>query len=167
MSTPVVPIPVPLSGLRDRSALLLGEWFGCGRSRYAPGTVGALGTLPLYVCIRSLSPPSYWFIAVAITAIGIWASGHSARILAVKDPSRVVIDEVAGTLLALGFVRGHVALEVCAWTLFRLLDITKPGFIDRAQYLEPAGIGIMADDILAGLGAGTAAWFLGVTFFLP
>lgn len=148
----------------DRLGLTLGEWFGCGRSRFAPGTVGALGTLPLYVCLREAPTWSYWLVSLTLCAIGLWASEVSARVLGEKDPGRVVIDEVAGTLLALGCVRGLLVPEILAFGLFRLLDITKPGPIDRVQYWKPSGLGIMIDDILAGLCAGAlargAAWLL-------
>jgi phosphatidylglycerophosphatase A len=74
-----------------------------------------------------------------------------------EDPQAVVIDEVAGTLLAMGIARpAGIIGELAAFALFRVLDITKPGVIDRAQRLRPEGLGIMADDVLAGLGAGVA-----------
>jgi phosphatidylglycerophosphatase A len=67
-------------------------------------------------------------------------------------------------LIALGFVRGHLAYEALAWVGFRFFDITKPGPIDRVQYLSPPGLGIMADDILAGLVSGGLAALL-LAFF--
>lgn len=67
----------------------------------------------------------------------------------------MVIDEVAGVLIAMGLVaNGPLWGLAVAWVLFRVLDITKPWLIDKAQYLEPEGLGIMADDLLAGLVAG-------------
>jgi len=151
--------------LLDRIGLTLGEWFGCGRSPFAPGTVGAVGTVPLYLCLRAVPEWTYWLVTFAISAVGIWASEVSARVLGDKDPSRVVIDEVAGTLLALGCVRGLLVPELLAFVLFRLLDITKPGPIDRVQYWKPTGLGIMIDDVLAGICAGALA--RGAALLLP
>ncbi len=138
-------------------ARVLATWFGCGLSPVAPGTVGTLGTLPLAVVLLRLPPMQYWAATVAITVLGIWASGRVARELATDDPQSVVIDEVSGTLIALGFVQGlGVVAGGAAVLLFRIFDIWKPGPIDWVQRLH-GGFGIMLDDVLAGLGAGVLA----------
>jgi phosphatidylglycerophosphatase A len=127
--------------------------------------VGSAAALPLALLLRPL--PAYAFIAfaVAISLLGIWASDRSAAILGEEDPQSVVIDEVAGVLLALCFVQNlGPGAWAMAWSLFRVLDISKPGPIDRIQYLKPAGVGIMADDILAGLAAGAIALALTLAF---
>ncbi len=125
----------------------------------APGTVGTVGALPVFFALRLLPPLVLPTVAVAVSALGVWASGRAAVVLGEDDPQRVVIDEVAGMLLALSFVpsSGWPAWLAC-FLLFRLLDIKKPGLIDRAQYLEPAGLGIMADDLLAGVTTGALVW---------
>jgi phosphatidylglycerophosphatase A len=84
----------------------------------------------------------------------------------VKDPAEIVVDEVAGQSIALLLLhavlqpaaQAHVrwGLVVLAFGLFRLLDVAKPGWIDRAQSL-PGGWGVMADDLLAGAVAGILA----------
>lgn len=159
------PSPGRASGL-SRLALLLSEWFGCGRSPFAPGTVGALGALPLYWLLRDQSSLIYWLSVSVISVVGIAASNRAAALLQDEDPSRVVIDEVAGVLIALGFVRGQAWwLEAIAWLLFRAFDIGKPGPVDRVQYLSPPGLGIMADDILAGIFAGLVAF--GIAWAFP
>ena len=143
----------------DQLVLLIGQWFYTGRARYAPGTVGSLGAIPLFLLARDGSKLSYWTLTLVVSLLGIYVSDRCALILEDKDPSSVVIDEVAGVLIALGCVaHGPNWLLGVAWILFRLLDITKPWLIDRAQYLKPAGLGIMADDLLAGLCAGGLAW---------
>ena len=136
----------------------LATWLGCGKSPVAPGTVGTLGALPLYWALKRLSPPAYFAATAAVTAIGIWAANHEAKRLNDEDPSSVVIDEVAGVLLALGFVRGRsLRAEALAVALFRLFDIWKPGPIRTAERAQPPGLGIMADDIAAGAVAGLLA----------
>ena len=96
-------------------------------------------------------------VTIALTAVGVWAAQRVSDSLGEEDPSSVVIDEVADTLLAMGLARpAGIGGELAALALFRVLDITKPGIIDRVQRLRPAGIGIMADDVLAGVGAGVA-----------
>jgi phosphatidylglycerophosphatase A len=142
-------------------ARLLATWFGCGYSRIAPGTVGTLGALPLVYYLHTLGAVPYWGATLVLTALGVWASAVVARELGKEDPSEVVIDEVAGVLIAVGLASGLAFQEnwlaaALAVALFRLFDIWKPGPIDSVQSL-PHGFGIMADDVLAGLAAGLIA----------
>jgi len=142
----------------DRAAFVLATWFGCGLSRVAPGTVGSLGALPLHFLLLRAAPGAHGLALLAITAVGVWAAHRVSVVLSEEDPQRVVIDEVAGVLIALAFVRGSgLPAEVAAFALFRLLDITKPGVIHRVEHAKPAGLGIMADDLVAGLAAGVLA----------
>jgi phosphatidylglycerophosphatase A len=116
--------------------------------------------------MRPLPVWIYWGITFAISVWVISISGRCAKILKQEDPPSVVIDEVAGVLIALGLVvQGPLWAWALAWVLFRVFDITKPWLIDRAQYLEPEGLGIMADDLLAGLVAGAIT--LGVVTLVP
>jgi len=124
--------------------------------------MGSLGAIPLFLIARTLDPVSYWALTLLISVGGIFVSQRCAEILNDKDPSSVVIDEVAGVMIAMGCV-SHSPLWIIAlsWGIFRLLDIFKPWLIDRAQYLKPSGLGIMADDLLAGAVAGGLAWSIG------
>lgn len=145
--------------LTDHFALLLGQWFWTGRAPVAPGTVGSAGAVPLAWALFDTSPYTYWGITVLICLAGFPISEKCAQILGNDDPSSVVIDEVAGVMIALGFVRSAPPWVLAlAWILFRVFDITKPSWIDKAQYLRPSGVGIMADDILAGIVAGALSW---------
>jgi phosphatidylglycerophosphatase A len=145
--------------ISTRITALVATWFGCGLAPRAPGTVGSLGTLPLHLLLRE-TPSAVHAAAIALVlGAGTWAAQRYAGERGEKDPQRVVIDEVAGTLLALGCVR-HAPLWVqgLAFLLFRLFDIWKPGPIRRVERLQPTGVGIMADDVLAGLCAGALAF---------
>jgi phosphatidylglycerophosphatase A len=129
---------------------VLATWFGCGLSPVAPGTVGTIGALPLWLLVRRGGPLAVLLTALAITAIGVWASNVVVRDSKEKDPQRVVIDEVAGVLIALaaaGPTPAHAALAV---VLFRVFDMTKPFPANRAEKL-PEGWGVMMDDVVAGL----------------
>jgi len=88
-------------------------------------------------------------ITLAITAIGVWSSAIVETVWG-KDPSRVVIDEVAGMCISLLFLPVSVKYLLCALILFRFFDIAKPLFIRKMELL-PGGWGIMADDVLAGI----------------
>jgi len=145
----------------ERWARLLATWFGCGRSPVAPGTMGTLGALPLHFLPRRLGPVPYLVSVATVTAVGFWASEREAARLGEEDPQSVVIDEVAGVLVALALVYGRDwKSQAAAVALFRLFDIWKPGFIDRAQNAKPPGVGIMLDDLAAGLVAGLSARWL-------
>jgi phosphatidylglycerophosphatase A len=140
-------------------ARLIATWFGCGLSPKAPGTVGSLGAVPLHFALAALGPLPHAAAILALSLAGIWASNEVAKAEGIEDPQTVVIDEVAGTLIAMGMVSGSsIGVRVLALALFRVLDITKPGPIDSVQRLSPPGLGIMADDLLAGLAAGAMAY---------
>ena len=140
-------------------ARLIATWFGCGLSPKAPGTVGSLGAVPQHLALCTLGPIPHAAVVVALSAAGIWASNEVAKAEGIEDPQKVVIDEVAGTLIAMGMVSSSGwAMRVLALVLFRVLDIAKPGPIDSVQRLSPPGVGIMADDLLAGLAAGAMAY---------
>lgn len=136
----------------------LATWFGAGLSPIAPGTVGTLATVPLHFALMLL--PAIWhFGFVAILAVlGAISAESVARARNQTDPQIVVVDESAGVLLALFLVRDTGWLGVVAAVLlFRGFDIWKPWPIGKLESLRPAGLGIMADDIAAGLAAGGLA----------
>ena len=137
----------------------LSTWFGCGASKLAPGTMGSFGAIPVHLGLRLLPAPIHLAAIVGITAVGVWSSNEMAKAMGIEDPQCVVIDEVAGTLLAMGMVRhSSIGVQILALGLFRLFDIWKPGVIDTVQNAKPEGVGIMADDVLAGILAGVVSF---------
>jgi phosphatidylglycerophosphatase A len=149
-----------------RAAYLIATWGGLGWLRPAPGTWGSLGAVPLHLALSHLHPTLHAASVVGLCALGTWAAQVVALDRKSKDPQFVVIDEVIGTLLAMGAVRAQSWwLQVIALLLFRALDITKPGLIKKAERAKPVGLGIMLDDVVAGLLAGALASALG--WFLP
>ncbi len=152
---------------RAPGASLLATGFGTGLLPIAPGTWGSLLTVFLAEGLFALyGVGALALLAALATAFGVPASARAAALRGRKDPPEVVVDEVAGQSLALLLL--HLALPegaspllrwglvAAAFGLFRLLDVAKPGPIDRVQSL-PGGWGVMADDLLAGLGAGILA----------
>jgi phosphatidylglycerophosphatase A len=127
--------------------------------------VGSLGAVPLHFALATLGPLPHAAAIAALTLAGTWAAQRVAEAEGIEDPQKVVIDEVCGTLIAMGMASGAgLGVRLLALALFRLLDITKPGPIDSVQRLHPPGVGIMADDVLAGVAAGamaySASWLL-------
>jgi phosphatidylglycerophosphatase A len=84
------------------------------------------------------------------TVLGIWAAGREEAYLGRLDPGCLVVDEVAGMLVALVGLPVHLGWVLAAFFLFRVFDIWKPYPIDHLQRL-PGGFGVVADDLLAGL----------------
>ena len=102
---------------------------------------------------------------LAVTAIGIWASGRAEHSLGAKDPGIIVIDEVAGMLLSVLLLPRTVPVLLAGFLLFRVLDVWKP-FPARTSQDLPGGFGVMVDDLVAGAYALllllAARWALGV-----
>jgi phosphatidylglycerophosphatase A len=139
-----------------RSAEWLATCFGLGKVSHAPGTVAsAVATLcgvPLVLLGWRALLPAF----IAITAIGIPACGAYARARRIHDPGDCVLDEVAGQWLALlpvaAAVDGnHWPAYLVAFLAFRLFDIWKPWPAWWAEQRLPGGIGIVADDVAAGV----------------
>lgn len=132
-------------------ARTLGTWFGCGLVPRAPGTAGSLGALPVYFLAWHVG--GAWAVlgaAVVATVVGLWASEIVARETKLKDPQIVVIDEVAGMLISLIPATPHLTTVAVAFAAFRILDSVKPWPIAPLERL-PGGLGIMMDDVGAGL----------------
>ncbi|MGB8364510.1 MAG: phosphatidylglycerophosphatase A [Rhizomicrobium sp.] len=125
--------------------------FGVGRARVAPGTVASLLALALAWPI-ALAGGRYGLLAAGLvaSALGTWACERYARETRRDDPSECVIDELAGQWIACVFAPLSPRAFVLAFVLFRAFDIAKPWPISRLENL-PGGIGIMADDLAAGL----------------
>jgi phosphatidylglycerophosphatase A len=141
-----------------RWARRVATWFGCGSAPVAPGTVGSLGAIPLHLALTALGPGTRVLTIAGLTVLGTWSANKLASELGEEDPQSIVIDEVVGTLIALNLARhGGLTGYLLAFAAFRVFDVVKPGFIDDAQRLKPAGVGIMADDVLAGFAAGLLA----------
>jgi phosphatidylglycerophosphatase A len=135
-------------------ASALSTLFGVGRAPFAPGTVASVLTLPLaWVVLRYLGPVALFSLSFAIAALGFWASDAYARETETADPAECVIDEVAGQCLACALAPLSLAGFALAFALFRLFDISKLWPISEAERLK-GGLGIMADDMVAGLLAG-------------
>lgn len=123
---------------------------GAGFFPIAPGTVGSAVGIALYLVTRHGSWPAQLALLVAITVVGIWAADVTAKALNREDPGPVVIDEVAGQLVTLFMTGAGLYGAIIGFFVFRLFDIIKPW---PARQLEdlPGGVGIMADDLMAGV----------------
>lgn len=139
-------------------ARLLATWFGIGYAPVAPGTFGTLATIPLAWWLGRQGLPIYLGATALLIGAGIWAADAMVRGLKREDPQVVVIDEVAGYLLTVAVVP-HDALHLAlGFVIFRVLDIWKPGAIGWLDRNVKGGLGVMSDDLLAGVVGGAALW---------
>ena len=122
---------------------------GIGRVPRLPGTTASLVGVGIS-WLLSAHPSAQAAACFAAVMLGFWSAGPTAASLGLKDPSMVVIDEVAGMMLGLVLLPATGPVYLAGFFLFRLLDILKPGPIRRLERLS-GGFGIMADDLLAGL----------------
>lgn len=140
--------PAP-SAFATTLAKFLATGFGAGYSPVAPGTAGTLVAVP----IAMLMPGGFFaqavFIAVVI-AVAIWSAHAAAPTFGLKDPGHIVSDEIAGYLLTVAMLPAGWKLWVAGFLAFRLFDIVKPPPCRRLEAL-PGGLGIVADDLMAGL----------------
>jgi phosphatidylglycerophosphatase A len=141
-----------------RISTIIASVLGIGYVPVASGTVMSIVAIPFAIWIARVGGGSAVIIASLIAfAIGVWACGDHVRATGRSDPSECVIDELAGQWLAfagISFNLGPARFQevALAFLLFRLFDILKPWPISAAEKL-PGGMGVMADDMLAGLAA--------------
>jgi len=131
---------------------LIATAFGLGYSPIAPGTMGAIGGIAVYLLIiNSLSQVNMilGLLIILFLFLGIIASNKLESEWG-KDPSKIVIDEVVGVWIALLFIPSEWQYTLGAFLLFRFFDIVKPLYIKRAEKLK-GGWGVMFDDVVAGI----------------
>ncbi len=125
--------------------------FGSGLSPWAPGTAGTLIAVPIVLAVMQFGLVVHCVFACLAIAAGIYLCGESARRLQVHDHGGIVWDEICGytvTMLAAP-PRWHWLLA--GFVLFRFFDIVKPSPIREADHSLSGGVGIMLDDIIAGI----------------
>jgi phosphatidylglycerophosphatase A len=141
--------------LRTRAGLVIATALGAGYAPIAPGTFGSAVGLLLWFALPGIN----WvqLLAIAVTSVvGSWSGFVAEEHFKRRDPGQVVVDEVAGMMVTLAFnPLPSLAWAAAAFVLFRAADIIKPFPVNRLERL-PGGIGIMADDLAAGVYANLA-----------
>lgn len=133
--------------IRNALIKLVATFFYTGYLPLVPGTFGSLAGIFLYAGIIRRQPFLFTFIAVVV---GFLVSGPAEKILGKKDSRHIVIDEVAGMLVALVFLPYDLKVISVAFIIFRILDAIKPYPAYRLERLK-GSLGIMSDDLVAGL----------------
>ncbi len=142
--------------------LIFLSFFGAGLSKYAPGTMGTLAALPFgFLILHFLGATTLFLLAALLTVISIKEINKYEAEGGEHDDARIVMDEVAGTFVALSMTATMSNLWLQAalvFVFFRYLDIKKPSIIGVAERKLNGGYGVMLDDILAGFFAGVLSW---------
>jgi phosphatidylglycerophosphatase A len=140
--------------------------FGVGYLPLIPGTFGSLVGVGLFLLLFTATNASFAVILIVILVItlaGIWAAFRTEELEGKKDPGKVVVDEVAGQMIALlpalFTLQPLTRVVIVSFILFRLFDIFKPYPAGRFERLK-GGFGIMCDDLMAGAYAAVLTWIL-------
>ncbi len=146
-----VTAPEPGSpSLSNRLAEAIATGFGIGRAPVAPATVGSAVAAVVFALAPVDSDSPWWLVPLLLgLGLGTWAS-HAIRSSSDPDPRRAVIDEVVGMWLTVAFLDKTAWWILAGFLTFRVLDVLKPWPIRRFEAL-PGGMGIMADDLAAGI----------------
>lgn len=125
--------------------------FGAGLSPKAPGTFGTLVAVPIYLLLSMLPMAAYLAVLAVMIAVGIWVCGTTANDVGADDPPGIVWDEIVGFLVAMIAAPSGWIWVITGFLLFRLFDIYKPWPAGTINRRLRGGLGIMLDDIVAGL----------------
>ena len=138
-------------------AVALATVGGVGYAPIASGTAGslvALPVLPFLSALRDRAPAIYAALVLALIAVAVWAAGRAEDAFGGKDHSYIVIDEVAGLVVAGAFLPATWLAATVAFVLFRVFDVVKPFPARQIDGGVKGGLGVVGDDLVAGLYAG-------------
>jgi phosphatidylglycerophosphatase A len=144
-----------------RLAIALATVGGLGNAPVAPGSLGALVAVPLLpplAALRGASPLAYVVVLAAVVWLAVWSAGVAEDVLGGRDHSTIVIDEVAGQLVAGALLPGTWLAAGVAFVLFRIFDVVKPPPAGHIDGRIEGGFGVVGDDLVAGVYAGAVAW---------
>jgi phosphatidylglycerophosphatase A len=134
--------------------LFLAFGFGSGLVKKAPGTMGTLAAIPVYLLAVQFNVWIFALFTLLATIAGVWICDGAAKKLNEHDYGGIVWDEVAGYLITMLFVPFSWPALISGFLLFRLFDIFKPQPIKWVDSHVAGGLGIMLDDVIAALFAG-------------
>ena len=150
--------------LMARPVMWLATGFGAGLSPRAPGTAGSLVGVALYLALADLPLPAYLAVVAVLAAAGVLVCERAGRALGVPDHPGIVWDEMVGMLLTLAATPPDWLGVALGFALFRLFDILKPWPVSVLDRKIQGGLGVMLDDVMAGLYALAALQVLRTAF---
>jgi phosphatidylglycerophosphatase A len=135
----------------SKIALIIATFFGAGKLPKAPGTWGSLAALPFAFLFLHLNPVAYMGLTFFILLVGVFACDITEKSRNTHDDSDLVIDEVVGILITMTWLPISWQSLVFGFILFRILDIWKPFPINLLDRRIKGGLGVMLDDVAAGI----------------
>lgn len=135
----------------DEAVLFLATGFHIGNIPFAPGTFGTLIGLPLCFVLERIALPTAILCVLVFIFFAVWIADTAEKILKQNDPGCIVIDEIAGIMVTLLGLPFNLATAVTGFIIFRALDILKPIPIRNLDKRIPGGLGVVADDVVAGI----------------
>lgn len=142
-----------------RFILFLATNGGLGNAPFASGTVGTLAGIPVFFLMAKLSPLPYVIVWLVLLVLSFWVASEAGKIYGVVDDGRIVIDELVGYLVTVAFLPFSWTTALLGFFFFRLFDISK---IPPARWFDRRvknGIGVVMDDVVAGLYGAVALYF--------
>ena len=133
--------------------LLLAFGFGSGLSPKAPGTIGTIAAIPLWLLLAQLPLASYLMVVLVSAIVGVYICGAAAKTLGVHDHGGIVWDGFVGFWIAMAAMPVTWTSLILGFALFRFFDIVMPWPISWLDKKVSGGFGIMIDDVIAGLAA--------------
>ena len=137
--------------LRDKVFVFFATGLGIGFLPFFPGTLGSVLALPLCYLLVPIQPFIAGGIIVIIVLLSMWIAGKAERVLRQKDPGKIVIDEIAGVMVTFIGVPFDLLNVVVGFLIFRIMDILKPYPARLLEKKLPGGVGVVMDDVVAGL----------------
>ena len=145
-----------------RIVIILATWWGTGYAPVAPGTVGTIAAIPLFLLLSLLPLYLYLPCVLVIGLAACWLAGRAEHIFGEKDNRRIVIDEVVGLLITMAAVPPTWRYLLAGFVLFRIFDVLKPPPIRLIERKVKGGYGVVLDDVLAGIYAQIALRILAI-----
>ena len=136
--------------IKERLAFVLATGFGSGYSPFAPGTAGSAVGLLFVWGMSYLSLPGQLIAVLIVTVLSMIAADIVARSTGLKDPGLIVADEIAGMMVTMIAIPLSATSLVLGFILFRVMDVVKPPPARQFEHFK-GGIGIVADDLMAGV----------------
>jgi len=125
--------------------------FGSGFAPFAPGTMGTIVGIPIYLLFSTFSWPLFLASMVALAFFAVYVSQEAEKLFGERDPSRVVIDEIVGFQVTLFLIDPTILNVIAGFAFFRFFDILKPFPIRFFERRLPGGYGVVGDDVMAGI----------------
>ena len=136
---------------KQKSVLFLATGCYVGNLPIAPGTFGSVLGLSLCYFLSKIGLLLAMFLAIAFILCAMWIAHEAEKVLQAKDPGCIVIDEIAGMILTLIGLPFNMMTIILGFAMFRGLDIWKPYPIRFLEKKLPGGVGVVMDDVAAGI----------------